>query len=90
VKFRIGSIVYVALSRDETTMGFAFPKDERGALVASAPEKFFPPEPQDERYQWLQARLAALDVAELRELVVEAWRMCVPKKVSAAYDASRA
>jgi hypothetical protein len=22
----------------------------------------------------------------MRELVVEAWRMCVPKRVSAAYD----
>jgi hypothetical protein len=24
---------------------------------------------------------------ELRELLVEAWRMCVPKKVAAAYEA---
>lgn len=82
VKFRIGSIVYVALSRDETTMGFAYPRDERAALIAAEPEKFFPPDPADERYQWVQARLAALDAAELRELVVEAWRMCVPNRVA--------
>ena len=85
VKFRIGSIVYVALSRDETTMGFAYPKDERDALVAAEPSKFFPPAPSDERYQWVQARLAALDAGELRELVVEAWRMCVPKRVAAEH-----
>ena len=82
VKFRIGSIVYVALSRDETTMGFAYPRAERAALVAAEPEKFLPPEPVDERYQWVRARLAALDADELRELVVEAWRMCVPKRVA--------
>ena len=34
------------------------------------------------RFHWVQARLAALDHDELRELVVEAWRMCVPKKIS--------
>jgi len=86
VKFRVGQIVYVALSRDETTMGFAYPKDERDALVASDPAKFLPPEPVDVRYHWVQARLAALDADELRELVVDAWRMVVPKGVARAYD----
>ena len=38
VKFRVGRIVYVALSRDERSMGFGFPKDERAALVAAQPE----------------------------------------------------
>ena len=83
VKFKVGRIVYVALSRDETTMGFAYPKGERDALVAADPETFLPPEPSDERYQWVQVRLARLDEAQLREIVVEAWRMVVPKKVSA-------
>ena len=35
VKFRVGRIVYLAFSRDETQMGFAFPKEERDVLVAS-------------------------------------------------------
>ena len=35
-KFYIGRIVYLAFSRDETLMGFAFPKDFREALIASA------------------------------------------------------
>jgi len=86
VKFRIGRIVYVALSRDETVMGFGFPKEERAALVASDPDKFLMPERSDERYNWVRVRLAAIDEDELRELVTDAWRMCVPKKVAAAYD----
>ena len=88
VKFRVGSIVYVALSRDETVMGFAFPKAERDALIDSEPAKFLRPEPSDERYHWVRARLAALDVDELREIVVDAWRMVVPKYVARAYDES--
>ena len=86
VKFRIGRIVYVALSRDETVMGFGFPKEERAALVASDPEKFLMPERSDERYNWVRVRLAEIDEDELRELITDAWRMCVPKKVAAAYD----
>jgi hypothetical protein len=87
VKFRIGQIVYVAFSRDEELMGFAFPREERPALVASDPEKFLMPGTSDLRYNWVVARLSALDAVEMRELVVDAWRMCVPKKVAAAYDA---
>jgi hypothetical protein len=86
IKFRVGQIVFVALSRDETTMGFGYPKEERDALIAAEPEKFFPPSKSDERYRWVQAWLAALDEDEMRELVTDAWRMCVPKKVRTEYD----
>ena len=86
LKFRVGQIVYVAFSRDETVMCFAFPKDERDALVASEPGKFLLPRESDLRFNWVCVRLDAIDHDELRELVVDAWRMVVPKKVSAAYD----
>jgi hypothetical protein len=86
VKFRVGSIVYAAFSRDDRIMGFAFPREEREALVASEPEKFLMPDPADMRYRWVCVRLDALDVDELREILVEAWRMCVPKKVAAGYE----
>ena len=79
VKFRVGSLVYVAFSRDETLMGFGFPRLEREALVESEPEKFQMPEPSDLRYQWVVARMAALDVEEMTELVTDAWTMVVPK-----------
>ncbi|TQS25879.1 MmcQ/YjbR family DNA-binding protein [Microbispora sp. KK1-11] len=88
VKFRVRGIVYASVSPDETLMGFAFPKEERAALVASEPEKFLMPLPSDERYQWVRVRMAAIDETEMRELVVDAWRMVVPKRVAAAYDAS--
>lgn len=89
VKFRVGSIVYAAFSSDEMIMGFAFPREEREALIDSEPDKFLLPERSDMRYRWVQVRLDALDVDELRELLIDAWRMCVPKKVAAAYEAAQ-
>jgi len=87
VKFRVGQMVYVAFSRDEQTMGFGFPKEERAALVAAEPDKFSLPGTGDMRYHWVHVRLSAIDHAEMTELVLDAWRMCVPKKVAAAYFA---
>ncbi len=88
VKFRVGRIVFVAFSRDETQMGFGFPKEEREALVASEPDKFLMPKPSDMRYQWVVVRLAAIEEDEMRELVLDAWAMCVPKKVSREHFAA--
>jgi hypothetical protein len=85
VKFRIGKIVYVSISPDETTMGFGFPKEERAALIAAEPGKFSLPRLSDQRFHWVHARMAALAPDEMRELVTDAWRMCVPKKVAAAH-----
>jgi hypothetical protein len=86
LRFRVGRIVYIAFARDETIMGFAFPKEERDALVASEPEKFLLPRASDLRYNWVCVRLDTIEHDELRELVLEAWRMCVPKKTRVAYD----
>jgi hypothetical protein len=89
VKFRIGRIVYLSLSRDGSTMGFAFPKELRDALVESEPEKFSLPSKGDMRYHWVHVRLDAIDEDELRELVEDAWAFCVPKRVAEEYAASK-
>ena len=85
VKFRVGRIVYLAFSHDETLMGFAFPKEWRDALVETEPDKFMLPRESDLRYNWVVVRLAAIDAEEMRGLVIDAWAMVVPKKVSAPY-----
>jgi hypothetical protein len=87
VKFKVGRIVYIAFSRDESLMGFAFPKEEREALVQTYPDKFMRPKGGDLRYQWVVARLDVLGEQELEELVLDAWRMVVPKKLAAMPDA---
>ena len=85
VKFRVGPIVFVAFSADETVLGFAYPKLERAALVAAEPRVFHLPRESDLRFNWVQAWAVELDQERMTELVLDAWRMCVPKKVWAAY-----
>ena len=85
IKFRVGRIVYAAFSRDETLMGFGFPKEEREWLVGTEPEKFLMPRESDLRFNWVVVRLAAIDAEEMRGLVIDAWSLCVPKRLSAAY-----
>jgi hypothetical protein len=90
VRFRVGRIVYLGFSRDERVMGFAFPKEERDALVSSEPHKFMLPSKADLRYNWVAVRLDAIDEVEMRELVLDAWTMVVPKSVAAEYFESGA
>ena len=85
IKFRVGQIVYLAVAPDERTIGIGFPREEREAALAAEPDKFFPPSKSDERFRWIQVRLDAIEYDELRELILDAWSMCVPKKVRAEY-----
>lgn len=89
IRFRIKSIVYAGISPDETIMGFGFPKEERADLVASDPEKFLMPKDTDLRFNWVLVRMDKLDVPEMRELVTDAWAMCVPKFIRKAYFEGR-
>jgi hypothetical protein len=85
VKFRVGKIVYVAITPDETIMGFAFPREERPALIAAEPDRFFVHRPSDARFNWIDTRMAMITPAEMGEFVTEAWRMVVPKRLAAAH-----
>ena len=85
LKFRVKQIVYVAFSLDERVMGFAFPREEREALVLSEPHKFQLPTASDMRFNWVHARLDALEHVEMRDFVHDAWRMVVPKFIAANY-----
>jgi hypothetical protein len=85
VRFRVGRLVYLGFGHDESLMGFAFPKVERDALVASRPDTFLLPVTAQLRYHWVAVRLDMLDAGELREIIIEAWTMVVPKGVAAAY-----
>lgn len=77
-KLKVRQIVFAAFSADEQDMGFGFPRTERDGLVASAPETFFLLSKGDLRYQWVCTHLPRLAEDEMQELVVDAWRMCVP------------
>lgn len=84
-KFRVGQLVFLTFAKDESKIGFAFPKEVREAAIEAEPDKFLLPRPSDLRYRWIVARLDALDVDEMTELVTDAWVMCVPQYVARDY-----
>ena len=86
-KLYIGRIVYVAFER-ECVMGFGFPKDWRDALINSDPDRFLMPSRGDLRYNWACVRMDTIDAPEMRELVLDAWALCVPRRVAEEYAAS--
>jgi hypothetical protein len=61
---------------------------EREALLQGQPEAFFST-PHYDGHPYVLVRLQAVDATELAELLEEAWRLRAPKRVVAAYDASR-
>ncbi len=89
VKFRVGRIVYATVSPDETILGFGFPREERAALIAADPDRFLLERLSDQRYNWIDARMTALSPDEAREFITDAWRMVVPKRVSAEFGSSQ-
>lgn len=89
VKFRVGRIVYATVSPDETVLGVGFPKEERAALIAAEPDRFFLERFSDSRFNWIDVRMRELDRDEARELIIEGWQMVVPKRVAAAHLAAQ-
>ena len=63
-------------------------RQEQVALVSAAPETFGIPAYVG-RHGWVSIQLATVDPAELRELIIEAWRQTAPKRLVAAYDSGR-
>jgi hypothetical protein len=89
IKFRVGQIVWLALSTDGERMGCGFPKEMRQAAVEAEPEKYQLPDQSDMRFNWIHVRLAAIDAAEMRDLVEEAWSRAVPLYVAQEYGRIR-
>jgi hypothetical protein len=61
---------------------------EKELLISSEPEKFFQT-PHYEGYPAVLVRLAAVDVEELTDLLTESWALRAPRRVVAAFEASR-
>ena len=61
-------------------------EEEKQALIASDPEKFFT-EPHYNGYPAVLVRLDAIDDDELAELLTDAWRCAAPRRLVAEFDA---
>ena len=84
--YRVGkkNFAYVREDRESVTV-YVSDLDEKEALLASEPDKFFST-PHHDGYPVVLVRCPAVSVDELRELLTEAWRLKAPKRLAASYD----
>jgi len=83
--FKVRNKLFVRQHEDGESVVVKVAPDEREALVAERPDTFVVT-PHYEPYPLMLVRMARIDMDEMHEIVVEAWRMVAPKRLAAAYD----
>lgn len=83
--FRVRGKIFMMFSERERHAWIKSVHDEQRALVAMDAEAWFAP-PYVGPSGWVGAVLSKADGDEVRELVVEAWRLTAPKRLVASFD----
>jgi hypothetical protein len=83
--FRVRNKMFASAATDLSTCTVKSTLDEQRALTQMDPETFFVPAYVG-KHGWIGIALDRVDGGELRELVIEAWRMTAPKRVVKAWD----
>jgi hypothetical protein len=84
--FRVRSSLFIRVHElPDTLFVRCADLDERNELLEAEPGKFFIT-PHYDGYPGILVRLSQVDPGEVTELITEAWRICAPKRLLAAYD----
>jgi hypothetical protein len=87
--FRVRNKIFVMFGEGGKEAWVKSTHDEQRALVAMDPETFFVP-PYVGPSGWVGVHYRTADAAEMRELIIEAWRLTAPKRLAATYDEASA
>jgi len=83
--FRVRNKMFASAATDLSTATVKSTLEEQRALTQSEPDTFFVPKYVG-KHGWIGMQLDQVDPEELRELVIEAWRMTAPKRLVKAWD----
>lgn len=83
--FRVRNKMFASAGTDLSTATVKSTLDEQRALTQMDPDTFSVPAYVG-KHGWIGILLDRVDPDELRELVVEAWRMTAPKRLVKAWD----
>jgi len=86
--FRVRDKIFATLSADEQTAGVKASLEDQEELIASDPQTFAVAS-YTGRFGWVSVQLSTVDLDEMRELIIDAWRTTASKRLVAAYDAQR-
>ena len=85
--FRVRKKGFLYLRDDQSVVVHVESLDEKELLLASDSRKFFTT-PHYDGYSTVLVRYEELDVNELRELIVDSWRLKAPTRLRAEFEAS--
>jgi hypothetical protein len=87
--FRVRNKIFSGVTPDGKRGTLKLSPEVQSMLLDARPGAFSAAAGAWGRGGWTHVDLAAVSVAELRPLVVEAWRSVAPKRLVAAYDKDR-
>ena len=83
--FRVRNKIFAMFSDGQREVWIKSTHDEQRALIAMDPDTFFFP-PYVGPSGWIGVRIRSADRDELRELLIEGWRVTAPKRLVAEFD----
>jgi hypothetical protein len=86
--FRVRDKMFATMSPDGRTAGLKATREVQAELVAAEPA-VYSVAAYVGRYGWIDVVIGGADPAELRDLVVQAWRRTAPTRLVAVYDADQ-
>ncbi|WP_441246244.1 MmcQ/YjbR family DNA-binding protein [Kitasatospora sp. McL0602] len=87
VTLRLGEKIFAMGDPDSGSVCVKASKEDQTELIAAEPE-IYSVAPYVGRHGWVLVRLAAVDPAELRDLLTDGWRSIAPKKLLREYEAA--
>ena len=88
ITFRVRNRIFAMFGDDRKAIWVKSVHDEQRALIAEDPDTFFSP-PYVGPSGWVGVRFRTADRDELKELLIEAWRLTAPKRLVTAFDQGR-
>jgi hypothetical protein len=88
--FRVRNKIFCGLSSDGLVGNLKLTADAQSLVLEAKPETFYPAAGAWGRSGWTHVRLERADLAELRVLIDEAWRLIAPKRLAASHPVTRA
>jgi hypothetical protein len=85
---RVNNKMFAVGSPESPTLSLKASTVDQSELIATDPDTFSSA-PYTGRYGWVLVQLSRVDPGELRDLIVEAWRLTAPKRLVATHDAIR-
>jgi hypothetical protein len=78
--FKVRKKLFARMREEGDILVVKVDRDERAALIESEPEIYFTT-PHYENYGYVLVRLEAVERDQLREILIESWRLAAPRKL---------